>query len=119
MARQTADATEKLNLQDYLAPVRRFRWIILALAVIVAAGTYFYYHRKPPVYESSTNVYLGQSAVEQQITDTQVASSERDTANASTRSPSPRGWPGSRASMERRRRCWATSRWPPIPMPTS
>jgi polysaccharide biosynthesis transport protein len=82
MARQTADATEKLNLQDYLAPVRRFRWIILALAVIVAAGTYFYYHRKPPVYESSTNVYLGQSAVEQQITDTQVASSERDTANA-------------------------------------
>ncbi len=82
MARPTADATEKFNLQDYLAPVRRFKWIVLALAVIVAAGTYLYYHRKPPVYEASTNIYLGQSAVEQQITDTQVASSERDTANA-------------------------------------
>jgi Mrp family chromosome partitioning ATPase/capsular polysaccharide biosynthesis protein len=82
MATQTADATEKLNLQDYLAPVSRFKWIVLALAVGVAAATYVHYHGRPRVYESSTNIYLGQSAVEQQITGTQVASTERDTANA-------------------------------------
>src|SRR5438874_333454 len=82
MARPTADATEKLDLRDYLAPVWRFRWIILALALMVAAATYVYYHRKPPVFESSTAIYLGQSAVAQQITDTPITSSERETANA-------------------------------------
>src|SRR5262249_30205948 len=82
MAQTTADATEKLDLRDYLAPVWRFKWLILALALAVAAGTYVYYHRQPPGYQASTSIYLGQSAVEQQITDTQIASSERDTANA-------------------------------------
>jgi Mrp family chromosome partitioning ATPase/capsular polysaccharide biosynthesis protein len=82
MARRTADTTEKLNLQDYLAPVWRFKWMILALALAVAAATYAYYHGKPPVYESSTNLFLGQSGVEQQINDSPLASTERDIANA-------------------------------------
>jgi Mrp family chromosome partitioning ATPase len=81
MGRRKVDATEKLDPQDYLAPVWRFKWIILAIALAVAAATYAYYQGKPKVYESSTQIYLGQSGVQQQITGTQQESTERDLAN--------------------------------------
>jgi Mrp family chromosome partitioning ATPase/capsular polysaccharide biosynthesis protein len=47
------------------APLWRRKWLILAVAVLVAAGTYFYYKRQRPVYQSTTQVYLGAGAEEQ------------------------------------------------------
>jgi Mrp family chromosome partitioning ATPase/capsular polysaccharide biosynthesis protein len=46
------------------APVWRRKWLILAVALIAAAGSYLYYRREPPKYSASTQVYLGNGAEE-------------------------------------------------------
>jgi Mrp family chromosome partitioning ATPase/capsular polysaccharide biosynthesis protein len=80
MAR-TAEQVETPNLQDYLAPVWRFKWAILALALAVALVTYFHYDSQPRTYESSTDIYLGTSGVEELVTGTEQTGSERELAN--------------------------------------
>lgn len=72
---------EKPDLQDYVAPVWRYKWLILALALTVALSTYIYYDHKPKSYRASTEVYLGSSGVDQLITGTQSTESERELAN--------------------------------------
>jgi Mrp family chromosome partitioning ATPase len=47
------------------APLWRRKWLILLVAVLVAAGTYIYYKRQPHVYGVSTQLYFGTSAEEQ------------------------------------------------------
>ena len=79
--KRTAHATENPDVQEYLAPVWRFKWIILALATMVALGTYFYYGSKPKTYQSSTTIYAGTSGTDELVTGTQQMSSERDLAN--------------------------------------
>lgn len=56
---ETTDAT------SIFAPIWRRKWLILIVGIVVAAGSYFYYKRERPVYESSTQVYLGASSEEQ------------------------------------------------------
>jgi polysaccharide biosynthesis transport protein len=80
MAR-TPNATETPDLRDYLAPVWRYKWLILALAISVATATYLYYAGKPKIYESSTDIYLGTSGVEGLVTGTEQTGSERQLAN--------------------------------------
>lgn len=46
------------------APLWKRKWLILAVALVVAGGTYLYYKRQPAVYTASTQLYLG-SATEQ------------------------------------------------------
>jgi len=50
---QTTDAT------TIFGPLWRRKWLILAVAVIVAGAAYAYYKRQRPVYQSSTQIYLG------------------------------------------------------------
>lgn len=50
---QTTDAT------TIFAPLWRRKWLILAVGIIVAGLSYAYYKRQRPVYQSSTQVYLG------------------------------------------------------------
>ena len=50
-----------------LAPLWKRKWLILAVAILVAAGTYEYYKGKPAVYTASTQLFLG-GAAEQQAT---------------------------------------------------
>jgi capsular polysaccharide biosynthesis protein/MinD-like ATPase involved in chromosome partitioning or flagellar assembly len=59
---ETTDATA------ILAPIWRRKWLILAVAILVAAGTYFYYKRQPTHYQSTTQVYLAAGS-EQQISE--------------------------------------------------
>jgi succinoglycan biosynthesis transport protein ExoP len=80
MAR-TTDAIEKPDLRDYLAPVWRYKWIVLALALAVALATYLYYDGEPQTYTSSTDIYLGTSGVEELITGSEQTGSERELAN--------------------------------------
>jgi Mrp family chromosome partitioning ATPase len=47
------------------APLWKRKWLILAVAIIVGAGTYLYYKRQAPVYGASTQLYFG-SGTEQQ-----------------------------------------------------
>jgi polysaccharide biosynthesis transport protein len=56
---ETTDATA------IFAPIWRRKWLILAVGIIVAAGSYFYYKRQRPTYQASTQVFLGASAEEQ------------------------------------------------------
>jgi tyrosine-protein kinase len=78
---QMTDAAEELDLRDYLAPVWRFKWIILALALLIALAAYVHYSRKPDIYQSSTDIYLGTSGIEGLVTGTEQPGSERTLAN--------------------------------------
>jgi Mrp family chromosome partitioning ATPase/capsular polysaccharide biosynthesis protein len=44
------------------APLWKRKWLILAVALLVGAGTYFYYKRQPSVYAAKTQLYLGAAA---------------------------------------------------------
>lgn len=56
---QTTDATA------LFAPVWRRKWLILAVGIVAALGSYFYYRREPAKYSASTQVYLGNGAEEE------------------------------------------------------
>jgi tyrosine-protein kinase len=77
----TTEQAEKSDLQDYLAPVWRYKWIILALALTVAVATYLHYEDEPKMYQSSTDVYLGTSGVEQLVMGSGETGTERQLAN--------------------------------------
>jgi polysaccharide biosynthesis transport protein len=47
------------------SPLWRRKWLILAVAIVVAAGTYEYYKRQKPVYEATTQLYLGATSEQQ------------------------------------------------------
>jgi Mrp family chromosome partitioning ATPase/capsular polysaccharide biosynthesis protein len=53
------------DVGSIFAPLWKRKWLILAVAILVAAGTYEYYKRQPGVYTASTKLYLG-GASEQQ-----------------------------------------------------
>jgi len=56
---ETTDATA------IFAPLWKRKWLILTVAILVAAGSYFYYKRQPSLYSATTQVYLGNGAEEQ------------------------------------------------------
>lgn len=57
------------------APLWRRKWLILAVAIVVAAGAYFHYHRQTSVYSASTQLDLsGGSEAQQLATESQVRS---------------------------------------------
>lgn len=55
------------DLGELLAPIWRRKWLVLALAAVVAAGTYLYYHRQAHVYSASTQLDLGSGSEAQQL----------------------------------------------------
>ncbi len=46
-------------------PLWKRKWLILAVAILVAAGSYLYYKRQPSLYSATTQVYLGNGAEEE------------------------------------------------------
>jgi capsular exopolysaccharide synthesis family protein len=68
---------------DYLRPVWRFKWIALLIVIVAAGGAYAYYAQKPKTYESSTQLYVGQSDIDQLLTAQTInpGNSQRDLAN--------------------------------------
>ncbi|MEA2314092.1 MAG: tyrosine-protein kinase, partial [Solirubrobacteraceae bacterium] len=57
-----SETTEATSL---FAPLWRRKWLILAVAIVAALATYLYYKRQTPVYQSTTQIYLGAGAEEQ------------------------------------------------------
>lgn len=47
------------------APLWKWKWLILAVGVLVAAGSYVHYKGEPAVYTASTELYLGASNEQQ------------------------------------------------------
>ncbi len=55
---QTTDVT------TLFAPLWRRKWLILAVGIVAALGSYFYYRREPAKYSAQTQIYLGNGAEE-------------------------------------------------------
>lgn len=58
----TPQHAETTDFRDYLRPIWAHKILILVLVVLVTAGTYEYYNRKPRVYETSTQIFVGSEA---------------------------------------------------------
>ncbi len=58
---------ETTDIATMLAPVWRRKWLILAVAVVVAAVTYVYYHRQIHVYSANTQLDLSNGSEAQQL----------------------------------------------------
>jgi Mrp family chromosome partitioning ATPase/capsular polysaccharide biosynthesis protein len=56
---------EPTDATSILAPLWRRKWLILIVGVIVAAVSYVYYQHERPVYQSTTQIYLGTGSEEQ------------------------------------------------------
>ncbi len=74
---ETTDATA------VFAPLWKRKWLILAVAILVAAGSYLYYRHQPSIYSATTQVYLGNGAEEQ----SQVGASGSGAKKSSTLNP--------------------------------
>ena len=55
----------ELTFADYVRPVWRFKFIVVLVVAIAAAGTYVYTNRQQKVYQSTTQVFVGQSELQQ------------------------------------------------------
>ena len=62
-----SSAIEETGLSpfDYLRPVWRFKWGVLLVVAAAAAATYFYYDHRPKHFETGTQLYVGQSSLDQ------------------------------------------------------
>ena len=56
---------ETTDAATIFAPLWRRKWLILAIGILIAAGTYEYYKGKKPKYSASTQIYLGGGVEEQ------------------------------------------------------
>ena len=56
------DTTDAASI---FAPIWKRKWLILAVALLVAGATYEYYKKQPPVYTASTQLYLGSGSEQQ------------------------------------------------------
>jgi Mrp family chromosome partitioning ATPase/capsular polysaccharide biosynthesis protein len=55
----TTDAT------SIIAPLWKRKWLILAVGIVVAAGTYLYYKHQTATYTATTQLYLGSNGEQQ------------------------------------------------------
>src|SRR5579863_3778075 len=52
------DKQDALDLRAYLRPVWRWKWVIVAITILAAAGTYEIAKRQPKTYVAATSVYV-------------------------------------------------------------
>ncbi len=71
---------EPTDANAIFAPIWRRKWLILAVGIIVAAASYLYYKRQTPVFQASTQVFLGAGAEEQAAGERGAAKAGRATA---------------------------------------
>ena len=61
----TNESAEQRAFRDYLRPVLKRWWLILAVVPVVTVGTYLYYDHKPKVYTASTELFVRPPALDQ------------------------------------------------------
>lgn len=80
------------DLTAVLAPLWARKWLILAIAVIAAGGTYAWFDRQPRVFQSGTEIFLGTEGVTELVTGQSTFGlelTEKDLANQATIIRSP------------------------------
>jgi Mrp family chromosome partitioning ATPase/capsular polysaccharide biosynthesis protein len=65
MGRILTPMNDTTDAASIFAPIWKRKWLILAVGLLVAAGTYQYYKGRTPVYTASTQLYLGGSNEQQ------------------------------------------------------
>ena len=71
----------ELTFLDYLRPVWRFKLIVLLVVVLAAGATYAYTNSETKVYQASTQLYVGQSSLQQLLSPTAAVQSPTTVAN--------------------------------------
>ena len=72
---------ETTDAGTVFAPLWRRKWLILAVGIVVAVGSYLYYKHESPLYSATTQVYLGNGAEEEsQIGTTSAGASKKAAA---------------------------------------
>ncbi len=86
----SGNATE-VSFLDYLRPVWRFKYGVVLLIIAAAAGTYVFYDRQDRVYETTTQLYVGQSDLQGLLgSGGASASTDRSIANQARLVSAPR-----------------------------
>jgi Mrp family chromosome partitioning ATPase/capsular polysaccharide biosynthesis protein len=76
---------EAVDLRQYIRPVWRRKWLILAMVVLLAGGTYAYYERKPKQYRATTQVFIKTSELTTSLFGSEAATGDdRTTSNQAT-----------------------------------
>jgi receptor protein-tyrosine kinase len=55
------------DLREFVRPIWRRRWLVVAVVVVTTVATYVYNERKPSQYRSSTQIFLQVSEVDQAL----------------------------------------------------
>jgi succinoglycan biosynthesis transport protein ExoP len=79
-----------LSALDYLRPVWRFKFVVLAVVVLATAATYFYADHKTKIYQASTQLYVGQSSLQQLLSPSATAQSDRTVADQALLATTPK-----------------------------
>jgi Mrp family chromosome partitioning ATPase/capsular polysaccharide biosynthesis protein len=61
------EAGEQKDFRDYLRPVLKRWWLLVAVVPLATIGTYLYYDHKPKSYQSSAEIYVQSSALDQLV----------------------------------------------------
>jgi Mrp family chromosome partitioning ATPase/capsular polysaccharide biosynthesis protein len=72
---------ETTDSASIFAPIWKRKWLILAVGIVVAAGTYAYYKGEPAVYTGSTEIYLGSANEQQAVVGVGKSASKSSLAN--------------------------------------
>ncbi len=74
-------APEPTDIRRYIEPIVSRWWMILAVAAIATAATYFYYDSKPKEYTASSAVYVRTSPLDRQVFGDNTADPDRNTSD--------------------------------------
>jgi Mrp family chromosome partitioning ATPase len=77
----TSSQSETSDLREYVRPIWAHKILILVLVAVVTVGTYEYYNRKPRVYQTSTQVFVG--STDPSAGEVSSTASDRTVANES------------------------------------
>ncbi len=50
-----------LDIRDYLQPLLKWRWLLVAVPLVAALSSFVYTYMQPAVYEARTTVSVGKS----------------------------------------------------------
>src|ERR1039458_4585282 len=85
-----ADDAGGMTVLDYLRPVWRFKVVVPVVIVLAAAATYVYTNRETKVYQASTQLYVGQSSLQQLLSPSATVQSDRTVADQAVLATTPK-----------------------------
>src|SRR4051812_1343218 len=77
-----ASTPQDIDLREYILPVWKRKWIVLAIVVVVTGAVYAYSSTRPKQYTAATSVFVQTSPLDQALFNvTPSGTADRNTAN--------------------------------------